>query len=245
MTVTDKSSIIVQLKKEMLVLGGYKFAAPEGETVNGLSFMNPHFPNGSFPKSAIHEFMCSSPEATAASLGFIGALVAANFPPSAVVVYIGATHTVYPAGLPFYQLSPSQVVFVRPPNKKACLCAVEESLKCRGLAVVIAELNELSFVDSRRFQLAVEDSNVTGFVLNTNKKGMTTTACISRWQVSSIASKPLNGMPGVGQPCWQVELQKLRNGRKGNWAVAWNGKRLLPAEAPKPIWQSIPIRKAG
>ena len=39
--------------------------------------------------------------------------------------------------------------------------AIEEALKCDGLAAVIGEMKELSFTNSRRLQLAVEKSHVT------------------------------------------------------------------------------------
>jgi protein ImuA len=34
-----------------------------------------------------------------------------------------------------------------------------------------------------------------------------------------------NGIPGVGFPCWNVELLKVRNGRPGTWQVEWRGGR--------------------
>ena len=98
---------------------------------------------------------------------------------------------------------------------------MEEALKCEGLAAVIGEIKELSFTDSRRLQLAVEQSQVTGFVLRNNPRSVNTTACITRWKISSLHSELSSGMPGVGFPRWNVDLVKVRNGKPGNWQIEW------------------------
>ena len=65
---------------------------------------------------------------------------------------------------------------------------MEEALKCAGLAAVIGELPELSFTTSRRFQLAVEQSRVTGFILRSNPRNLQPNACVSRWKIKSLPS---------------------------------------------------------
>lgn len=47
---------------------------------------------------------------------------------------------------------------------KDSLWAIEEALKCNALIAVVGEITELTFNDSRRLQLAVEKSHVTGFI---------------------------------------------------------------------------------
>ena len=46
------------------------------------------------------------------------------------------------------------------------------------------------------------------------------TACVSRWQISSLASEATD-LPGVGFPKWNIELLKIRNGKPGAWQVEW------------------------
>ncbi|RVU01004.1 hypothetical protein EOD41_10285 [Mucilaginibacter limnophilus] len=43
------------------------------------------------------------------------------------------------------------------------------------------------------------------------------TACAARWQVRSLQSADLNGLPGTGFMRWQVDLLKVRNGQTGSW----------------------------
>ena len=81
-------------------------------------------------------------------------------------------------------------------------------------------MRELNFTSSRRLQLAVEQSRVTGFIIREDPKQLGTTACISRWKINSLPSALPDKMPGLGFPRWQVELLKARNGKPG----------MLPAE---------------
>jgi protein ImuA len=94
---------------------------------------------------------------------------------------------------------------------------MEEALKCSGLTAVVCELREMDFKQSRRFQLAVENSRVTGFVLRNAKDKLSSTACAARWQVKSLPSTEMNGLPGLGFLRWQVDLLKVRNGHTGSW----------------------------
>ena len=106
---------------------------------------------------------------------------------------------------------------------KEMLWAMEEALKCEGLAAVVGEIPDLSFTVSRRLQLAVEQSSVTGFILRLKPRQVGITACIARWKIKPLPSKLEEGMPGVGYPRWNIELEKTRNGRPGNWQVEYVG----------------------
>jgi protein ImuA len=102
------------------------------------------------------------------------------------------------------------------------LWVMEEALQCAGLAAVIGEVSALDFKQSRRLQLAVEQSKVTGFVLRNASKKLGSTACAARWQVKPLPSETSDGLPGLGLPRWQVELLKVRNGQPGSWVMEWD-----------------------
>ena len=109
---------------------------------------------------------------------------------------------------------------------------MEEALKCDGLSAVIGEMQELSFTASRRLQLAVEQSRVTGFILRHNPRNLNTTACVTRWKITSLPSELADDMPGVGFPRWNVELLKIRNGKPGAWQIEWTAGP-FPAYFPR------------
>jgi len=107
---------------------------------------------------------------------------------------------------------------------------MEEALKCEGLAAVIAEVREISFAQSRRLQLAVESSRVTGFLLRNDPRKLGTTTCVARWQVTPLPSQLEDELPGVGFPRWQVDLLRVRNGNPGSWKLEWADGAFVPIE---------------
>src|SRR5690606_15052623 len=122
---------------------------------------------------------------------------------------------------------------------------IEEALKCDALAAVVGEIGELGFNESRRLQLAVERSQVTGLIHRHRPKTENTVACVSRWKIRSAASKTTDGLPGVGFPMWHIELQKVRNGRPGNWEAQWSPSGFEITESGESIMPQISARKTG
>jgi len=86
----------------------------------------------------------------------------------------------------------------------------------------------LGFTESRRLQLAVEKSGVTGFIHRQSPKTQNSVACTTRWKISPAQSYTQDDLPGVGHPVWNVELVKVRNGRPDSWQVGWFGNRFMP-----------------
>ncbi|RFZ90070.1 Error-prone repair protein ImuA [Mucilaginibacter conchicola] len=216
-----KEDIISKLRQDMIRWEGFRPPVPGTSGDLGLGVLAKSFPNGVFPTGAVHEFISSSPEDTAACGGFISGIVHQLLSNGGACLWISYTRRIYPPALKLFGVDPDQVIFVDVPAQKDVLWVTEEALKCEGVAAVICEIKELSFMESRRLQLAVEKSRVTGFLLRKDVKKINTTACITRWQVRPVRSKLREGMPGVGQPRWQVELQKIRNGKPGSWTVEW------------------------
>ena len=154
-------------------------------------------------------------------------------------LWISKSRKIFPAALKTFGVEPDNVIFVDVTREKDVLWVMEEALKCEGLAAVIAEVQEISFMESRRLQLAVERSKVTGFVLRTDANRISTTACVARWQITPIATELEAGMPGLGFPRWEVNLLRVRNGNPGSWKVEW------ATGAFQLINESIPIPAAS
>jgi protein ImuA len=228
---TTKADIIAQLQKDILLLSGHKPPVQDIGLPNGLRFMRQHFPQGFFPLGAVHEFMSSEAEATAATGGFISGVLSCCMPVKGAVVWVGRRKSIFPPSLRAFNIEPNHIIFIHPANEKEILWVTEEALKCDGLMAVVTEVQDLNFTNSRRFQLAVEKSKVTGFIIN-QKTSSANNACVSRWQINSLPSVQQNGLPGVGFPRWNVALKKIRNGKPGQWQIEWVGntfKEVLPA----------------
>lgn len=218
MVTSGKAHIISKLQQEMLVLQGFKAPANLNSSI-GLGPMQDGFPNKSFPLGAIHEFLFDTLEDSAATCGFIAGLLSPLLIKGGVIFWIGQRLTNFPPALESFGIHPDKIVFIDVHYEKHVLWCVEEALKCPALTAVVAETGGISFTASRRLQLAVEKSQVTGFILCNKPHIVKTTASGSRWKISPLPSYAIDELPGVGLPQWKVELLKIRNGRPGVWNV--------------------------
>lgn len=224
----NNKELITQLKKDLLTWEGLK-PPTTGSTLSfGLGPIEAVFPNGIFPISAIHEFVNAEPEQSAATEGFIGGLLRCLMQNGNVCVWVSKSRMLFPPALKAFGVVPEQIIFIDLQRDKDVLWVTEEALRCEGLAAVVTELPEISFIQTRRLQLAVETSKVTGFILRSDPRKLTATACIARWRITPLPSEVEEGLPGVGFPRWQVELLKVRNGNPGTFQLEWSSGKFVP-----------------
>lgn len=227
------------------MLQGVKPAVLDGAPPFGLGPMEETFPGGVFPTGTIHEFICEAPEHTAASGGFIAGILSQLMAGSGACLWISRSRTMFPPALKGFGVEPDRIIFANLPREKDVLWAMEEALKCEGLAAVCCELSEISFLQSRRLQLAVEQSKVTGFIVLSDARKLGATTSAARWRIRPMPSVLEEGMPGVGLPRWQVELVKVRNGNPGSYQLGWKAGRFLPLVPAQTIVARSQERKAG
>lgn len=216
-----KKDIFTKLQREILPLQGYRQNLSGSMVDIGLGPIRASFPNHTFPIGAMHEFLSAGAENAAATGGFIAGLVAALMKSGGVSAWISASRTIFPPALKYFGIEPDRIIFVDVKKQSDVPWALEEALKCVALVAVVGEMQEMSFTTSRRLQLAVEQSRVTGFILRNNPRNCNTTACVSRWRISQLPTEPEESMPGIGFPHWKVELLKARNGKPGTWNTEW------------------------
>jgi protein ImuA len=239
-----KKDIISQLRKDILLWEGFKPPKAGNAGTFGLGPVEAAFPNGVFPTGTIHEMVCPTLEQAAATGGFMAGLLASLMQQGGACLWIGLSRKLFPPSLMAFGVEPDRMIFVDLQREKDVLWAMEEALKCEGLAAVIAELREISFAQSRRLQLAVENSRVTGFLLRNDPRKVGTTTCVARWQITPLPSEPEGNLPGVGFPRWQVDLLKVRNGNPGSWKLEWVDGRFAAIEE-KIGTNELQERKAG
>jgi protein ImuA len=241
-----KSDIISRLKREILPLEGLGALRRHGSAMGmGLGFMSEAFPEGQFPLGAVHELISEGSEASSSTAGFSTALLSGLMKNGGAAVWIGQTPNLFPPALKAFGIPPDQVIFIDLKKEKDILWAMEEALKCASLSAVIGEIPELSFTHSRRFQLAVEQSKTTGFILRSNPRFLTPNSCVARWKIKPLPSENEDGLPGIGHPVWQVDLQKIRNGRPSTWTVEWKDGKFHQVTESLPAILLQPTRKTG
>ena len=157
----------------------------------------------------------------------------------------------YPPALAAFGLDPSRLVLVRCRNRAGMLSAMEEGLRCSGLAAVLGEADRPpDMIAGRRLQLAAEEGGVTGFLLLHG--AMSRGAMSSRGATSRDASRRHGAnAPGAMAPMrppspaasrwrvdhaprarWRLALLRCRGGGEGAWTVEWNEKTLRLAVVP-------------
>lgn len=230
-----KNDIIKKLQGQILSMQGFR--EPSMQQVHiGLGPVEMAFPHGIFPTGAIHEFLSEATEEAAATSGFIAGVLGCLMKQNGFCLWISTKRTLFPPALKIFGINPEQVIFIDLVKEKDVLWVIEEALKCGVLSAVVGELGEMSFAQSRRLQLAVEQSQVTGLLHCYNSSGITNTISVARWQIIPKASGLPDGMPGIGHPCWEVRLLKVRNGKAGSWQLQWskNTFQHLPQTAVPP-----------
>ncbi len=210
--------ILAGLRERIRRIEGVGEAAGHGILALGMEAVDRLLPEGGLALAGVHEVRGSG---DGAATGFCAALLARlSRVDGRPILWLERGEDLYMPGLARFGLKPGAVLTVSGISRDAdMLWALEEALHCGALSAVVGEIRAADFTASRRLQLAAEAGGVTALLLSEGQGGGAATA-LSRWQVTSAPSLG-DGMPGVGWPCWQVELVRCRNGRPAAWTVLW------------------------
>lgn len=240
----SRVDILAKLQAEVLRLQGFKSIG--NPTLDpGLGAIAEAFPNKSFPLGAVHEFLSSTKEDNAATIGFVSGLLSSIMSSNGTALWISSSRTLFPPALKNFGIDPHRFIFIDLKKEKDVAWVMNEALKCGALSAVVGEVREIDFTASRRLQLAVEQSQVTGFVLRHNYRKQNTTACVSRWKITSLPSESIGDLPGIGFPQWRVELLRIRNGKPGTWDIRWTKGKFQPVQSEKETLPVMTISQTG
>lgn len=218
-----KKEKIDRLRKEILCLQGLDVKQVDERPSVALGAVLKNMPGQVFPTGVIHEFLSPNPKASASTTGFMVALLSTLLKEDRCCIWVSTHCNIFPPALRRFGIAPDRIIFIDGTKEKEALWIIEEALKCKSVGVVIGEIRALDFTASRRLQLAVENSSVTGFIHRLYPRKIQPTACVARWRIQPVPSRSIDNLPGVGFPNWSVELLKIRNGRPGCWQLEWTG----------------------
>lgn len=216
-------SVIEHLQKQIHALQN-NHSQPEPQSNLGLGAIESAFSDCVFPRGVIHELISTTSEEATCSSGFLSVVLSKLMQPGGSCLWISTVprRSIFPPALKAFGVDPDRILFVDTKRPKETLWAIEEALKCDALSAVVGELTELNFNDSRRLQLAVERSQVTGFIHRFRPKSENAVACVSRWKITPLPSELPNAKPGLGFPRWNIDLVKIKNGMPRSWQVQWS-----------------------
>jgi protein ImuA len=118
--VDAKRAVIEKLQKDILLMQGFKPQASGTADDTGLDFVKTAFPNGIFPKEAMHEFINAEPEHTAASGGFIAGVLKSLMIHEGACLWISTSRTIFPPALKSFEVEPDRIIFVDLKRKGMC-----------------------------------------------------------------------------------------------------------------------------
>lgn len=134
-------------------------------------------------------------------------------------------------------LDMTRVIFVEAGDEKKVLARMEEGLRQGGVTAVVGEISKLTMNESRRLQLAAEQSGAMGVVLRRQWKsgeaGAASEPTVSRtrWSVSAEQQRR-------GEMRWQLELMRCRAGQNHVFEVEGcdeEGRLVMPTVLPYPV----------
>ena len=219
---------------------------------------------GGLPCGSLHEFAPAAPLHLAAATGFATALAALGASErqnkQGEVLWIATDFAVregggpYGPGLDLFGLPAARLVVLRVPRAVDALWAMEEALRCRALAGVIAEFADDAADDltaTRRLALAARDGAGLGLLVR-HRVTDAPSAAATRWEIAAAASRP-DAFGGLGAASFDLSLVKNRRGPTGRWTITWDHHErvfhaavsLGVAEAARDRQDRAPLRRTG
>jgi len=197
----------------------------------GVAELDEVLPRGGLAHAALHEVAGAGldREHGAASARFAAGILARLAGPVLWVVdHASALTRPFAPGLASAGLHPNRVIYAEA-RRDATLLVMEEGLRHRGLAGVVAELAApLSLTASRRLQLAAEATCVMAILLHRQHRAGNpdvsgATAAATRWRIAALPSGPAlphaPDVPGLAPALWRLDLTRCRGGRTGSWIM--------------------------
>jgi protein ImuA len=210
---------------------------------------------GGLACGTLHELAPTAPVHLGATSGFAAAIAARASCSRRKILWIATDFAAAEGGGPYgpgfdlFGLASANLLILRVAKPVDVLWAMEEGLRCRALACVIAELTgEGEIADltaTRRLSLAAREglsARTSGLGLLIRHKTIAMpSAAATRWEIGSALSEPdalARRSGGLGRARFNLSLRKNRRGPAGRWIIEWNHHERI-------FQQAIPVGVAA
>lgn len=212
----------------------------------GVAQIDDHFPGGGLVRGALHEIFAADAGIATAFCALLAGRLSSDDGASSILwcerPWTLDAGALYGPALLQFGIDPARVILVRARRDADALWAMEEGLHCGKLAAVVGEIASMSLTDSRRLQLAAEETGVTALMLRPKTDNPAPSAAATRWRLDATrhaadaadadrAPPPgqandnelgQSGPPGLHTARWRAELFRCRGGISANWMMEWN-----------------------
>jgi protein ImuA len=225
----DRPALLAALRARVARMdrsGGVVGEGHAGDSVPLCAPIDQSLPGGAgLPRAAVHEVLAAEPGAAAGFCALVLARAARPPPgtgePRGSLLWIAAEPDAWPPGLAQFGISPADLVLVQARRPVDGLWAMEEALRCPGVAGALLVLAELDMTAARRLQLAAEAGGALGLLLRPDsEEAVGATAALTRWRVGALSGAG-GGPHDLGDPRWRLEMLRGRGGRPGAWNLVW------------------------
>jgi len=193
-----------------------------------LPALDSHLPRGGLARGALHEIVPATETALPAAFGFVVALLAHMLAKlsSGPLIFILPGHMRLVSahlsghGLSNLGLDPARVTLIETAHRKDSLWAATEALHSGVPRAVIAAIDRLDLKTSQKLQLTANDSGRPLFLIRPAPT-LEASAAATRWRVGVVqAARDRFGL--LARPRWNLQLERCRNGRPGEWKVEYD-----------------------
>lgn len=158
--------------------------------------------------------------AEAAATGFVVAQIGHGAAP---VLWVQDRQAQHETGRPFPAGLHRRLMLMQLSRPVDVMVAVEEGLRCKALAAVVAEIRgnppAVNFTAMKRLALRAEATGVPCWLIR-QAATADLSAARDRWRIAALPSTANPDDPRApGDPRWQVELFRSRDGRPGIWVA--------------------------
>lgn len=134
---------------------------------------------------------------------------------------------------------PARLLTVTARRDEDLFWAMEEGLRCPGIAAVVGETRAADPTAGRRLSLAAEKNGVPALLLRA-QPAPPQSVCATRWRVASAPSHSTPGLADVGAARWRLELRRNRFGTPSaaetpSWLLEWNDETHCLAVVPQAL----------
>ena len=213
----------------------------------GLAAVDALLPEGGLLTGALHEIEAGAGPSgrvaphDGAALGFTAHLLG-RFGPGTILWCRRPTGTFdappYAPALAAW-FDPARLLTVTARRDEDLFWAMEEGLRCPGIAAVVGETRAADPTAGRRLSLAAEKNGVPALLLRA-QPAPPQSVCATRWRIASAPSQSTPGLADVGTARWRLELRRNRFGTPSaaetpSWLLEWNDETHCLAVVPQAL----------
>ncbi len=192
--------------------------AEGGATVPVADGIDAALPWGGLPRACLHDILA---EDAGAGTGFCALLAGRMAGGAGIVLWCrrrGRNDRPYAPGLAAFGLPTERLITVETGNDREMAWAMEEALRCREVAALVAEpADGFEMVTARRLQLAAESGGGAALVL-LEGAARPSRAATTRWRIGARPSAA-TAWGGPGPPTWHVGLERCRHALPRAWTA--------------------------